>query len=66
MGSEHLAKMLSKHLETVIKSCISSLQSLINKYIIDIEAELSQLGKLIASDAGGQLYAVLEICRAFD
>lgn len=66
MGSEHLAKILSKHLETVIKSRIPSLQSLINKTIADIEAELSRLGKPIAADAGGQLYAILEICRAFD
>uniref|UniRef100_A0A0D6QX57 Dynamin-type G domain-containing protein n=1 Tax=Araucaria cunninghamii TaxID=56994 RepID=A0A0D6QX57_ARACU len=66
MGSEHLGKMLSKHLETVIKSRIPSLQSLITKTIIEIESELSSLGKPIAADAGGQLYAILEICRAFE
>ncbi|XWS32043.1 hypothetical protein CRYUN_Cryun23aG0127200 [Craigia yunnanensis] len=66
MGSEHLGKMLSKHLETVIKSRIPGLQSLISKTIIDLEAELSRLGKPIAADAGGKLYTIMEICRAFD
>ncbi|XVE77280.1 hypothetical protein DITRI_Ditri13aG0049700 [Diplodiscus trichospermus] len=66
MGSEHLGKMLSKHLETVIKSRIPGLQSLISKTIIDLEAELNRLGKPIATDAGGKLYAIMEICRAFD
>ncbi|KAM7258797.1 hypothetical protein ACFE04_014538 [Oxalis oulophora] len=37
MGSEHLAKMLSKHLENVIKSKIPGIQSLINKTVIEIE-----------------------------
>ncbi|KAM7472307.1 hypothetical protein LguiA_010490 [Lonicera macranthoides] len=66
MGSEHLGKVLSKHLETVIKSRIPGLQSLINKTIIDLESELSRLGKPIATDAGGRLYMIMEICRAFD
>ncbi|CAK9140516.1 unnamed protein product [Ilex paraguariensis] len=66
MGSEHLGKVLSKHLETVIKSRIPGLQSLINKTIIEIETELSRLGKPIATDAGGKLYMIMEICRAFD
>ncbi|GLT71987.1 hypothetical protein SLA2020_439630 [Shorea laevis] len=66
MGSEHLGKMLSKHLETVIKSRIPGLQSLINKTIAELEAELSRLGKPIASDAGGKLYMIMEICRTFD
>ncbi|KAF5464468.1 hypothetical protein F2P56_014542 [Juglans regia] len=66
MGSEHLGKMLSKHLETVIKSRIPGLQSLINKTITELEAELNRLGKPIASDAGGKLYAIMEICRTFD
>ncbi|KAL0309348.1 UNVERIFIED_CONTAM: Dynamin-related protein 5A [Sesamum radiatum] len=52
MGSEHLGKVMSKHLETVIKSRIPGLQSLINKTIIDLESELSRLGKPIATDAG--------------
>ncbi|CAI0408719.1 unnamed protein product [Linum tenue] len=52
MGSEHLAKMLSK--------------SLINKTIAELEAELSRLGKPIATDAGGKLYSIMEICRLFD
>lgn len=66
MGSEHLGKVLSKHLETVIKSRIPGLQSLINKTIIELESELSRLGKPIATDAGGKLYMIMEICRAFD
>ncbi|KAM5572140.1 dynamin-related protein 5A [Rosa sericea] len=66
MGSEHLAKMLSKHLETVIKTKIPGIQSLINKTIIELETELSRLGKPIATDAGGKLYAIMEICRLFD
>ncbi|CAA3008987.1 dynamin-related 5A [Olea europaea subsp. europaea] len=66
MGSEHLGKVLSKHLETVIKSRIPGLQSLINKTIIELESELSHLGKPIATDAGGKLYMIMEICRVFD
>lgn len=66
MGSEFLAKMMSKHLETVIKSRIPGLQSLISKTIIELETELSRLGKPVASDAGGKLYQIMEICRGFD
>ncbi|PSS26280.1 Dynamin-related protein like [Actinidia chinensis var. chinensis] len=66
MGSEHLGKVLSKHLEQVIKSRIPGLQSLINKTIIEIETELSRLGKPVATDAGGKLYMAMEICRIFD
>ncbi|KAL6182375.1 hypothetical protein ACLB2K_043797 [Fragaria x ananassa] len=66
MGSEHLAKVLSKHLETVIKTKIPGIQSLINKTIIELETELSRLGKPIGTDAGGKLYAIMEICRMFD
>ncbi|OMP02929.1 hypothetical protein COLO4_10713 [Corchorus olitorius] len=66
MGSEHLAKMLSKHLEVVIKSKIPGIQSLINKTIAELETELSRLGKPIAADAGGKLYTIMEICRLFD
>ncbi|KAK4744911.1 hypothetical protein SAY87_011223 [Trapa incisa] len=66
MGSEHLAKMLSKHLENVIKSKIPGIQSLISKTLIELETELSRLGKPIATDAGGKLYMIMEICRLFD
>ncbi|KAH7519480.1 phragmoplastin DRP1B [Ziziphus jujuba] len=66
MGSEHLGKVLSKHLETVIKSRIPGLQSLISKTIADLEAELSRLGRPIATDTGGKLYMIMEICRTFD
>lgn len=43
---------LFQHLEAVIKSRIPGLQSLINKTIIELETELSRLGKPIATDAG--------------
>ncbi|KAI4364959.1 hypothetical protein MLD38_020991 [Melastoma candidum] len=66
MGSEHLAKMLSKHLENVIKSKIPGIQSLINKTIAELEIELNRLGKPIAVDAGGKLYTIMEICRLCD
>ncbi|KAG8391944.1 hypothetical protein BUALT_Bualt01G0239700 [Buddleja alternifolia] len=66
MGSEYLGKVLSKHLESVIKSRIPGLQSLISKTIIELESELSRLGKPIATDAGGKLYMIMEICRIFD
>ncbi|KAL7002372.1 Phragmoplastin drp1a, partial [Sarracenia purpurea var. burkii] len=66
MGSEHLGKILSKHLEQVIKSRIPGLQSLINKTIIELETELSRLGKPVATDAGGKLYMIMEISRIFD
>nr|GEW25261.1 dynamin-related protein 5A [Tanacetum cinerariifolium] len=66
MGSEHLGKVLSEHLESVIKSRIPGLQSLISQTIIDLETELSRLGRPIAADAGGKLYMIMEICRAFD
>ncbi|TKY64086.1 Dynamin-related protein 1B [Spatholobus suberectus] len=66
MGSVHLGKVLSKHLETVIKSRIPGLQSLIGKTIIELETELNRIGKPIAADTGGKLYMVMEICRTFD
>ncbi|XP_020228158.1 dynamin-related protein 1B isoform X1 [Cajanus cajan] len=66
MGSVHLGKVLSKHLETVIKSRIPGLQSLINKTIIELETELNRIGKPIAADTGGKLYMIMEICRTFD
>ncbi|XP_061357075.1 phragmoplastin DRP1B isoform X1 [Gastrolobium bilobum] len=66
MGSVHLGKVLSKHLETVIKSRIPGLQSLISKTIIELETELSRIGKPIAADTGGKLYTIMEICRTFD
>ncbi|KAL5724321.1 dynamin GTPase [Ranunculus cassubicifolius] len=66
MGSEYLAKLLSKHLEQVIKSRIPSITSMINKTIDDLEREMDHLGRPIALDAGAQLYTILELCRAFD
>ncbi|PON87555.1 Dynamin superfamily [Trema orientale] len=66
MGSEYLAKLLSNHLETVIRARIPSITSLINKSIDELESELDHLGRPMAVDAGAQLYTVLELCRAFD
>ncbi|XP_052211609.1 LOW QUALITY PROTEIN: phragmoplastin DRP1E-like [Diospyros lotus] len=66
MGSEYLAKLLSRHLESVIKARIPSITSLINKNISDLESEMDHLGRPIAVDAGAQLYTILELCRAFD
>ncbi|XP_024982564.1 dynamin-related protein 1E-like [Cynara cardunculus var. scolymus] len=66
MGSEYLAKLLSRHLESVIKAKIPGIISLINKGIDEMEAELDRLGRPIAVDAGAKLYTILELCRAFD
>ncbi|KAJ8556514.1 hypothetical protein K7X08_032266 [Anisodus acutangulus] len=66
MGSEYLAKLLSKHLESVIKARIPAILSLINTSNDELEAELNYLGRPLAIDAGAQLYAILELCRAFD
>ncbi|KAF5935740.1 hypothetical protein HYC85_026869 [Camellia sinensis] len=66
MGSEYLAKLLSKQLESVIKARIPGIMSLINQSINELEAELNHLGRAVAVDAGAQLYTILELCRAFD
>ncbi|KAM2028115.1 hypothetical protein ACFX1T_020309 [Malus domestica] len=66
MGSEYLANLLSKHLESVIKARIPGIASLINKSIRELEAELDYLGRPVAIDAGAQLYTILELCQAFD
>ncbi|KAL5720195.1 dynamin GTPase [Ranunculus cassubicifolius] len=66
MGSEYLAKLLSKHLEAVIKSRIPSITSMMNKTIDNLEGEMDHLGRPIDLDAGAQLYTILELCRAFD
>ncbi|KAG7011512.1 Dynamin-related protein 1E, partial [Cucurbita argyrosperma subsp. argyrosperma] len=66
MGSEYLAKLLSKHLESLIKTRMPGIACLINKSIDEIEAELHQLGKPVAIDSGAHLHTILELCRAFD
>ncbi|KAF9626411.1 hypothetical protein IFM89_033230 [Coptis chinensis] len=66
MGSEYLAKLLSKHLEAVIRARIPNITSLINKTIDELESEMDHLGRPIALDAGARLYTILELCRAFD
>lgn len=50
--------IIIQHLETVIKSRIPGLQSLINKTIAELEAELSRLGKPIATDTGVRIKIV--------
>ncbi|XVE91938.1 hypothetical protein REPUB_Repub01dG0054200 [Reevesia pubescens] len=66
MGSEYLAKLLSQHLELVIRQRIPSIVALINKTIDELNAELDRIGRPIAADGGAQLYMILELCRAFD
>ncbi|KAJ6818139.1 dynamin-related protein 1C [Iris pallida] len=66
MGSEYLAKLLSKHLEAVIRARIPSIIALINKTIDELDAELDRLGRPIGVDSGAQLYTILDMCRAFD
>ncbi|XP_020577843.1 LOW QUALITY PROTEIN: dynamin-related protein 1E-like [Phalaenopsis equestris] len=66
MGSEYLAKLLSKHLESVIRARIPSITSLINKTVEELESEMNHLGRPIAVDSGAQLYTILELCRAFE
>ncbi|PWZ56215.1 hypothetical protein Zm00014a_026704 [Zea mays] len=66
MGAEYLAKLLSQHLEAVIRAKIPSIIAMINKTIDEIEAQLDRLGRPIGGDAGAQLYTILDMCRAFD
>ncbi|XP_057507376.1 phragmoplastin DRP1C-like [Actinidia eriantha] len=66
MGAEYLAKLLSKHLESVIRQRIPSIIALINKTIDELNAELDRIGRPIGVDGGAQLYTILEMCRAFD
>ncbi|KAL9242725.1 hypothetical protein vseg_016698 [Gypsophila vaccaria] len=66
MGSEYLAKLLSRHLESVIRARIPGIASLISRSIDDIESELNHLGRPIAVDEGTQLYTILGLCRAFE
>ncbi|XP_039069293.1 dynamin-related protein 1C-like [Hibiscus syriacus] len=66
MGSEYLAKLLSEHLELVIRQRIPSIIALINKTIDELNAELDRIGRPVAADGAAQLYTILELCRAFD
>ncbi|XP_024010789.1 dynamin-related protein 1D isoform X2 [Eutrema salsugineum] len=66
MGSEYLAKMLSKLLESIIKARIPNIISLITKSIEELETELDRLGRPVAIDAGAQIYTILGMCRAFE
>ena len=47
-----------QHLESVIKSRIPGLQSLISKTIGELETELSRLGKPVSTDAGVSIFIV--------
>ncbi|KAL1556517.1 Phragmoplastin drp1c [Salvia divinorum] len=66
MGAEYLAKLLSQHLEKVIRQRIPSIIALINKTIDELNAELDRIGRPVGVDGGAQLYTILEMCRAFD
>ncbi|KAL1333386.1 hypothetical protein HN51_062212 [Arachis hypogaea] len=66
MGSEYLARLLSKHLESVIRAQIPGIASLITRSIDELEAEMAHLGRPVAVDVGAQLYTILELCRAFE
>ncbi|KAK7407689.1 hypothetical protein VNO78_09706 [Psophocarpus tetragonolobus] len=66
MGAEYLAKLLSEHLEYVIRQKIPSIIALINKAIDELNAELDRIGRPIAVDSGAKLYTILQMCRAFD
>ncbi|GAB2292687.1 Phragmoplastin drp1c [Dionaea muscipula] len=66
IGSEFLARLLSKHLEIVIRQKIPSIIAFINKAIDEINAELERIGRPVAADGGAQLYTILEMCHAFD
>ncbi|KFK37264.1 hypothetical protein AALP_AA4G234900 [Arabis alpina] len=66
MGSEYLAKLLSKLLESIIRKRIPNILALITRSIEELERELNQLGRPVAIDAGAQLYTILGMCRAFE
>ncbi|CAI9095511.1 OLC1v1031478C2 [Oldenlandia corymbosa var. corymbosa] len=66
MGSEYLATVLSKHLESVITARIPGIMSMIIRTADELEVELAQLGRPVAVDAGAQLYTIMELCRACD
>ena len=50
-----------QHLESVIKSRIPGIQSLITKATAELETELCHLGKPIAADAGVRLLHVISL-----
>ncbi|WVZ11020.1 hypothetical protein V8G54_015550 [Vigna mungo] len=66
MGAEYLARLLSQHLELVIRQKIPSIIALIKKAIDELNAELDRIGRPIAVDSGAKLYTILQMCRAFD
>ncbi|GAU32598.1 hypothetical protein TSUD_71460 [Trifolium subterraneum] len=57
---------INKSVDMIAARRRERIQSLINKTINEIETELTRLGKPVAADAGGKLYAIMEICRSFD
>lgn len=66
MGSEYLARLLSQHLESVIRAQIPNITSFINKTTDELEAEMERIGRPVAVDEGAKLYTILELCRSFD
>ncbi|KOM46260.1 hypothetical protein LR48_Vigan06g156600 [Vigna angularis] len=66
MGAEYLARLLSQHLEIVIRQKIPSIIALIKKAIDELNAGLDRIGRPIAVDSGAKLYTILQMCRAFD
>lgn len=55
-----------QHLEAVIRARIPSIAAMINKTIDDIEAELNQIGRPLANDAGVSCSSGLGSFVSFD
>lgn len=58
---DNLLVIVLQHLESVIKSRIPGIQSLITKATAELETELCRLGKPIAADAGVRLLHVISL-----
>ncbi|PRQ41063.1 putative Dynamin superfamily, P-loop containing nucleoside triphosphate hydrolase [Rosa chinensis] len=52
MGSEYLAKLLSKHLKSLIRQRIPRIIALINKTISELNVEPDRIGRPIGIDSG--------------
>ncbi|MED6190045.1 hypothetical protein PIB30_101891 [Stylosanthes scabra] len=50
MGSQHLASLLSKHLESLLRARIPGIASLITRSINELDVELLHLGRPVAAD----------------
>lgn len=60
-----MVKIVSQHLEAVIKARIPSIQALINKTIDELETEMNLLGKPIAVDGGVSFFFTLLLTSGF-